>query len=190
MSVPVEFDENFQPLEHQAFADIESIISEVQSGVLYLVEKNPFVTSQEIADYVKKDVSVVEAAIKSLEKGGLIKVSEVSRNGETAISKEITSEGKKQAKARRPIAQISRMYAYEVRLDIPDSNRVLIDTSREFCVRLIGQRKMFSRADIEAISQSLGYSVWQYRGGFYTNPKTGETTPYCRHRWVEKAIIK
>jgi DNA-binding MarR family transcriptional regulator len=190
MSVPVEFDENFQPLEHQAFADIESTISEVQSGVLYLVEKNPFVSIQEIADYVKKDVGVVEAAIKSLERDGLIKVSEVSRNGETAISRKITSEGKKQASARRPLSQISRMYAYEVRTDIPDSNRVLIDTSREFCVRLIGQKKMFSRADIETISQSLGYSVWQYRGGFYTNPQTGETTPYCRHRWVEKAIIK
>lgn len=32
--------------------------------------------------------------------------------------------------------------------------------------------------------------VWKYRGGYYTNPDTGVTTPYCRHEWVQQIAIK
>ncbi len=32
--------------------------------------------------------------------------------------------------------------------------------------------------------------VWKYKGGWYTNPDTGKTTPYCRHEWVQQITIK
>jgi hypothetical protein len=33
------------------------------------------------------------------------------------------------------------------------------------------------------MSNGFGLSVFEYAGGYYTNPETGETTPYCRHGW-------
>ena len=29
-------------------------------------------------------------------------------------------------------------------------------------------------------------NIWDYRGGFYTNPITKQTDPFCRHYWKAK----
>ena len=42
--------------------------------------------------------------------------------------------------------------------------------------------RFYSRQDIEKISERVGYSVWDRRGGWFTQPD-GEHRPYCRHRW-------
>ena len=94
---------------------------------------------------------------------------------------------KTQKRARRPLADISIRYTYEVTPGLGDA---IIPTTRDFCRRLIELDRVYSRAEIQQISQRLGYSVWQRRGGFYHNPRTGVTTPYCRHRWVEQVVIK
>ena len=48
--------------------------------------------------------------------------------------------------------------------------------------------KRWTKDAIDNISNSSGEDAWTYRGGFYTNPNTQETTPYCRHCW--KSITK
>jgi hypothetical protein len=55
---------------------------------------------------------------------------------------------------------------------------------------LIELKKVFTRKDIQDVSDELGYSVWARRGGFYYNPETKITTPYCRHRWVKQIIVE
>jgi hypothetical protein len=49
--------------------------------------------------------------------------------------------------------------------------------------------KKWSRIDIESISERVGYSVWDRRGGWYTQPN-GEHREYCRHRWSSKLMKK
>ena len=130
---------------------------------------------------------MISAAIASMESNGLLKSNQVNKNGATIIERELSNEGKSQKKARKPLAEIQIRYSYEVS---PGLGSAIIPTTREFCKRLINLDRIYSRAEIEQISQRLGYSVWQRRGGFYHNPKTGATTPYCRHRWVEQVVIK
>ena len=183
----VQFNENFEPMEHQEFADVDIIITEVQSGILDLIQKDPYVSASQIAEALKVDAQMVAGSIASMEKNGLIDRVEVDKNGAIVVQRTITEQGKIQKKARKPLAEIKIRYSYEVD---PALGEPIIPGTRDFCRRLIDADRIYSRAEIEQISQRLGYSVWQRRGGFYHNPKTGVTTPYCRHRWVEQLVIK
>jgi hypothetical protein len=183
----VQFDDNFEPIPHQEFADIDIIITNVQSGILDLLQKNPLTTVDDMATALKVDKQVIIGSLSTLENNSLINVKPFNDNGSEVISREITDEGKKQKSARKPIADIQIRYSYEV---TPGLGAPIISTTRRFCENLITLDKIYSRAEIQAISQRLGYSVWQRRGGFYTNPRTQVTTPYCRHRWVEQVVIK
>jgi hypothetical protein len=183
----VQFDDNFEPIPHQEFADIDIIITNVQSGILDLLQKNPLTTVDDMVTALKVDRQVVIGALSTLENNRLIDVKPFNDNGSEVISREITDEGKKQKSARRPIADIQIRYSYEV---TPGLGAPIIPTTRKFCENLINLDKIYSRKEIQNISQRLGYSVWQRRGGFYTNPRNGVTTPYCRHRWVEQVVIK
>jgi hypothetical protein len=183
----VQFDDNFEPIAHQEFADIDIIITNVQSGILDLLQKNPLTTVDDMATALKVDKQVIIGSLSTLENNKLINIKPFNDNGSEVISREITDEGKKQKSARKPIADIQIRYSYEVN---PVLGPPIIPTTRRFCENLITLDKIYSRAEIQAISQRLGYSVWQRRGGFYYNPRTKVTTPYCRHRWVEQVVIK
>ena len=183
----MQFDDNFEPIPHQEFAEIDIIITNVQSGILDLLQKNPLTTVEDMISALKVDRQVIIGSLSTLENNGLLNVKPFNDNGSEVISREVTDEGKKQKAARRPIADIQIRYSYEV---TPGLGAPVIPTTRPFCERLIGMDKIYSRAEIQQISQRLGYSVWQRRGGFYTNPRTQVTTPYCRHRWVEQIVIK
>lgn len=183
----IQFDEQGEPIPHQEFAEIDVIITNVQSGILDLLQKNPLTTVEDMATALKVDKQVIIGSLSTLENNGLINIKPFNDNGSEVISREITDEGKRQKSARRPIADIQIRYSYEV---TPGLGEPIIPTTRPFCERLINLDRIYSRAEIQQISQRLGYSVWQRRGGFYTNPRTGITTPYCRHRWVEQVVIK
>ncbi len=61
--------------------------------------------------------------------------------------------------------------------------------SREFCRKLIQLNRLYTRDEIDIISERIDRDVWRYRGGWYTNPDTGKTTPYCRHEWSQLVVI-
>jgi hypothetical protein len=50
--------------------------------------------------------------------------------------------------------------------------------------------RLYSRSDIEQMSARLGYSVFDRRGGWYTNPNTDQPRPYCRHFWTSQVVMK
>lgn len=79
-------------------------------------------------------------------------------------------------------------YSYGLRSGI--SGPELLETSRDFCIHLIEAGKLYTKAEINRMDNGFGLSVFQYAGGFYHNPDTGETTPYCRHTWKENIVIK
>lgn len=68
--------------------------------------------------------------------------------------------------------------------------------NREFCAKLISlsfQGKTYSRSELDSIKPSPNapdeeFSVFDYRGGFWTRKGTNETTPYCRHKWQAVAV--
>jgi len=86
-----------------------------------------------------------------------------------------------------PVIKI--LYTYEKKPGV--AGAAILPTTRPFCEKLVtlSQTKYFSRADIEAISERVGYSVWDRRGGFWKH-KNGDTTAYCRHIWKANIVIK
>lgn len=88
--------------------------------------------------------------------------------------------------AEAPVSQFEVVYTYKEKPGVPP----VITKSREFCTRLIGLNRLYTREDINSISSRVDRNVWTYRGGWYTNPETQVTTPYCRHIWVQQLVIK
>ena len=183
----VQFSDDFQPLAHEEFATIDILITEAQSGIMALIQKDPLISVDGLSKALKLDQQVIVASLASLENNGFITRNEITKNNAVVISRELTDAGKAQRGAVKPLANISVKYKYEV---TPGLGPAKIPTTRPFCEGLIDMNKVYSRAEIEQVSQRLGYSVWQRRGGFYYNTKTKVTTPYCRHRWVEQVLIK
>jgi hypothetical protein len=88
--------------------------------------------------------------------------------------------------AEAPVSQFEVVYSYKERPGVPPVKT----KSREFCTRLIGLNRLYTREDINRISGRVDRNVWTYRGGWYTNPETQISTPYCRHIWVQQLVIK
>lgn len=88
--------------------------------------------------------------------------------------------------------QILTKYYYEVKPDAP----ALKTSSRKFCKEMMALSKDkdgFTYEQIDSVKLaglSNGFdevsNILDYRGGFYTNPNTGETDPFCRHYWKAK----
>jgi len=91
--------------------------------------------------------------------------------------------------------QILTKYYYEKK---PDAPALVGKSSREFCVRMMAASEKndgftFEQIDsVKLAGLSNGFdevsNIWDYRGGFYTNPITKETDPFCRHYWKAKTF--
>lgn len=105
----------------------------------------------------------------------------------------LTGEGDKALKPIPKTSIIELRYQYDVMDGLGDK---VIPTTREFCRQMLDMSgsddvaMTFTRQDIQDVSNEVGYSVWLYRGGFYHNPITDDTTPYCRHDWFQHTIVR
>ena len=54
----------------------------------------------------------------------------------------------------------------------------------------LSENRSFRIEDIQALSVKEGYDVFKFRGGWYHNPNTDNTTPYCRHFWEQRIVRK
>lgn len=79
-------------------------------------------------------------------------------------------------------------YNYDLRTGIDGPK--LLDTSRDFCVNLIKANKLYTRDEINRMENGFGLPVFQFAGGYYRNPDTGETTPFCRHAFYQNIVIR
>lgn len=100
---------------------------------------------------------------------------------------EVTDLGKQFIQEREiPIERFEVRYGYRTRLDVPPAK----SGSRQFCERLISLNRLYTRDEINSISSRVDRDVWRYRGGWYTNPDTQATTPWCRHEWIQQLVLK
>lgn len=171
--------------QHNFAPALAGSLNPIDKAVLDLIKKDPRISAANIAKAIRRKVSEVVASIGRLTDGDLIEIREIEENDVPVIEKKVTDSGS-DIPTEKSI-DIFVMYEYDV---APGLGAKVIPTTRDFCRDLINMNKMFSRKDIESISQELGYSVWQMRGGFYHNPKTGTTTPYCRHVWNQRIVKK
>jgi DNA-binding Lrp family transcriptional regulator len=158
-------------------------LSTLQSDILDLVSKDKRITPEVIADTLKADIRDVSRVMNLLVRKGLMKTTQTQIGSDTIIERELT----------KPMSEIRKVgnvttteilirYSYEGPED---------DRNRPFCAKMldISKRKMWTRSDIEKISERLGYSVWDRRGGWYTEPD-GSRRPFCRHEWKSNIVLR
>jgi len=145
--------------------------SNTEQKIIDTIKDNGKLTTSEIAAKVGQTTKYVESKISTLLKKGYIE-------GEVGSLKVPPPIAKIPPTDKPPTVSI--MYSYEGPQD---------DRNRPFCAKMLQLARFYSRADIEKISQRLGYSVFDRRGGFWMH-KDGIITPYCRHRWVSNITIR
>ncbi len=87
-------------------------------------------------------------------------------------------------------------YYYDLKPDAPKLKAG--GKSRQFCIDMMAASEKNDGFTFEQIDSvrlaglSNGFdevsNIWDYRGGFYTNPNTNQTDPFCRHYWKAKTF--
>jgi hypothetical protein len=174
--------------EHQMFAEV----SQLQANVLDLMSKDKRITADVLATTLDQSVDTINLVIKSLVDSGYVQVNEyVIGEGidENTITEHILTEPLADIlmKVKPQTKEILIRYSYEWKKGFNNRDK---KTSRPFCVALLEADKMYSRSEIESLSARLGYSVWDRRGGWYTEPGTETHSPSCRHQWVSNIVTR
>lgn len=170
---------------YEAFADDE--INKLKANVLDLISKDKRVTPDTMAIVLGKEKDAINAAIKALQAEGYLSVigtamNILNANYKPIIRKLLEPLDKIPGGDKTTTTEVLLRYTYNGPED---------DKNRPFCARMLqlAKTKLWSRSDIENISERLGYSVWDRRGGWFTEPN-GVHRPYCRHRWNVKIVTR
>lgn len=155
-------------------------ISGTQARILSVIKGDGLISDEAIAEALSLPIEVVSSEIKDLVNSGAI----ASKTGgkRVVIEKAVTIP-KSIAKT---LPKVEVRYSYEV---IPGVGPEVKPTTRPFCKKMCELNRLYTRMDIEKISQKLGYSVWDRRGGFW-NKGNGQTSPSCRHYFAMHVVIK
>jgi hypothetical protein len=158
-------------------------LNQLQANVLDLITKDKNITPPVIARTLKVTQDMVQDIIDDFIDNDILKAipSKINSTPSFEVLKPVSELPGKNSKLTKAFIR----YTYEWMPGFNDSDAA---TSRQFCKVLMGmsKTKTWSRSDIESISARVGYSVWERRGGWYTNPTTDKPREYCRHRWVSK----
>lgn len=164
-------------MQFDKVGDITATLNDVDKNVLEML-KNGEDTST-IAKATKQTVQKVTESIDKLTKLEVITKGELTSLGEALLEN-----------VKAPVSQFEVRYSYEKRPDVSGPSKLPDGRTRDFCERLIDLNRFYTRQEIEAISARVDRNVWLYKGGWYSDPKTGVTTPYCRHEWNQSLVIK
>lgn len=166
------------------FAEIE--LTKLEANILDLIQKDKRVTPEVLASATKSDVKIVNKVLAGLESKGFLKSKSVGTTIERLLPKPLSELPAPKADTKTYMMR----YSYEWRNEIPPGQRnTSAHPSRPFCARLMQLDRLYSRAEIETISGRLGYSVFDRRGGWWTEPD-GTHSPSCRHIWQSQIVVK
>ena len=150
-------------------------ITTLDKSIIDLISNDNLISNKNLSEALKVDIKTIEEAVLKLSDNGLIEIVDNERN--------LTKKGESIKKLDSPVEEILVRYKYDKKPGV--KGEVLLDTSRPFCVDLIGKNKQYKREDIEAMNNELGTNVWLTRGGWWTNKDTGVTSTSCRHIWQQ-----
>ncbi len=163
--------------EYMAFADL----SQVDSNILNMIKKDKRIDPKDIAAAVNSSPEYVSKRLDEMLKEGVLtqtsKVQGIDTIIERAVNPEVID-----YRPKPQTVDVYVKYTYEKRPEAKGAE--IIDTTRPFCKRLIELDRVYTRAEIETVSQRLGYSVFDRAGGFWGHK------PQCRHEWRRLLVIK
>lgn len=155
--------------------------TDLQKSILAIYKDNPDILLGEVADALNKELKVVENAVKQMQERGAV---EITEDGRVKIKREKTIE-------RELEEEITVMYRYVKRSDAPP----LKTESRDFCKTMesFTRSRLLTRDEIDRLNNQTNdpkvRDVWTHRGGWYTNPTTKRSVPFCRHIW-ESVVVR
>ena len=149
-----------------------------EGEILDLISKDPKITPEVIAKTLKTTPEYVTAKIAKLVKSKILKTTKEGETIERTLTKPLSQIVPDDTEL--STTEILVKYSYEGPKD---------DRNRPFCAKMMALDRLYTRFEIENISERLGYSVWERRGGWWTKPD-GEHSPSCRHRWESHVVIK
>jgi hypothetical protein len=164
---------------HFAFKSVNDL-NAIEQKVADLIKQKTDITNQQIAEALRLPIEQVDNITRQLEVDGIISAVETTKGIPVRkISGDVI---------KTKLPEIKVMYSYEKRPDV--GGPTLLPTSRPFCRKMVelSKTKLFSREDIQKISERLGYSVFKRAGGFWNN--NGKIEYQCRHGWMQKVVIK
>lgn len=156
-------------------------VKEVRNQILDLLAGDPFIKPELIAKQLGTDVDYVTEQITQLKAEGLI-----DKNG-------MTVKGMNRADKVEPVVETEIYTVYQYALSPKsdyNNSKGYIDTSHEFCIemmKLANAGKVWTREDIDSITNDFDENAWVYRGG-PTGRKGGGFTQYCNHIFKAKVM--
>jgi hypothetical protein len=162
-----------QDMMFETIGEIKIKIRDFDKNVLNLLKQGEDATS--IAKALNSNIEAVATSINQLSTWELYEKGNTTNLGDSLLE-DLQIE----------TAEFEVRYTYKTRTDVPPVQT----ESREFCTRLLSLNRSYTRQDIDSISTRVSRNVWNYRGGWYTNPDTQKTTPWCRHEWLQQLVIK
>jgi hypothetical protein len=170
-------------VKQDLFAEYQ--LNEIQKKIINQIKRNDAVTIPQIAKAVGIDEASVISRINTLIDDQVL-VEKITQEG--LVTRSVTRTGEAAIKRLEPVTSFKVLYSYELRPNIPDL--LPGSQSRPLCSELIKRNLLFTREEIQNISNQLGYSVFQLCGGWYTRPGTNIRTPYCRHEWKRNVVVE
>ena len=180
-SKPMRFDTDLDDQVRQAFAELGEEEKELDEKIEKYRKKNRDASVEEMA----KEFGVSKAKVAK-------RVAYLITKDRYPIARavdQIASENlpKNIKEVAEPVLEVRYKYAWAAGFSNKDKR-----TSREFCkvmLDLADQGKVYTRDDIDGISNIMGYSVWNRRGGWY-HTSSGVNRPQCRHVWEQQIVIR
>jgi len=180
-SKPMRFDAELDDQVRQAFAELGEEEKELDEKIEKYRKKNRDASVEDMA----KEFGVSKAKVAK-------RVAYLITKDRYPIARavdQIASENlpKNIKEVAEPVLEVRYKYAWAAGFSNKDKR-----TSREFCkvmLDLADQGKVYTRDDINGISNIMGYSVWNRRGGWY-HTASGVNRPQCRHIWEQQIVIR
>lgn len=163
----------FNPFEdeEQAFSSEQEFITSLGVSIISILQTNPLTSVDELAKATGRTIEDINNELADLRAEGRISVTD----GAVTVEEEVEEE-----------EQVLVVYKYVERPGAP----ALRTESRDFCKNMLrlSLTHSWTREQIERLNNKMGLSVFRSRGGWYNNPTTGVTTPYCRHIWEQRLV--
>ena len=161
-------------LEDFKFA-INRTLTKNEKIVLDVIKDNPKLPVTEISKALNMPIDKVNQAIQTLQDA-------------KALDKNFIPTPEAKETIQTPDEETFIVYKYVKRKGVPKAK----SGSREFCKKMLRLKRLYTLPQLETLTNDFGQSgidIFTKRGGFYHNPNTDITTPYCRHIW-EMSIVK
>jgi hypothetical protein len=148
--------------------------------ILALIRSNPGSVLNDLVAQIKADPATIAESVASLQGQGML--------SEAQGGYEVSGDGLKELEKNNISENLEIRYEYTKAPGVSGSE--VIDSTRDFCRRMVGFNRLYTRAEITQMSALLGYDVWKRRGGWMTvkNSSPAVHLPYCRHIWASKLV--